>query len=102
MATLMESLAAVTRGPELMAGSMPSLRKRKGRSRPRVVATMMAENMAQGFPVPRLQQGVDLFREQSLLLICHGWLSAINRGRTVPIICAQPAGSPRKGPLMST
>ncbi len=46
MATLIESLAVVTRGPELMAGSMPILRKRKGRNRPRVVATMMAENMA--------------------------------------------------------
>jgi len=46
MATLMESLAVVTSGPELIAGSMPILRKRKGRNRPRVVATIMAENIA--------------------------------------------------------
>lgn len=42
----MESFAVVTRGPELMAGSMPIRRNRKGRNRPRVVATIMAENIA--------------------------------------------------------
>lgn len=46
MATLIESFAVVTRGPELIAGSIPILRNKKGRNRPSVVATIMAENMA--------------------------------------------------------
>ena len=46
MATLIESFAVVTRGPELIAGSMPIRRNKKGRNRPRVVATIIAENIA--------------------------------------------------------
>ncbi len=46
MATLRESFAVVTKGPELMAGSIPIPRKRNGRSSPSIVATMMAENIA--------------------------------------------------------
>ena len=42
----MESLAVVTSGPELMAGSMPIRRKRNGRNKPSVVATIIAENIA--------------------------------------------------------
>ena len=46
IATLIESFAVVTRGPELIAGSIPIRRNKKGRNSPRVVATMMAENIA--------------------------------------------------------
>ena len=46
IATLMASFAVVTSGPELMAGSIPILRNRKGRNNPSVVATIIAENMA--------------------------------------------------------
>jgi hypothetical protein len=46
IATLMESFAVVTRGPELMAGSIPIPRNRNGRNSPSVVATMIAENIA--------------------------------------------------------
>ena len=46
IATLMESFAVVTSGPELMAGSMPTFLNKKGRNRPSVVATIMAENIA--------------------------------------------------------
>ena len=42
----MESFAVVTRGPELIAGSIPIPRNRNGRNSPSVVATMMAENIA--------------------------------------------------------
>lgn len=42
----MESFAVVTSGPELMAGSMPIRRNKKGRNSPSVVATIMAENIA--------------------------------------------------------
>jgi hypothetical protein len=46
MATLMESFAVVTNGPELMAGSIPIFLNKNGKVSPRVVATMMAQNMA--------------------------------------------------------
>ena len=46
MATLIESFAVVTRGPELIAGSMPIRRNKKGRNKPSVVATIIAENIA--------------------------------------------------------
>ena len=42
----MESLAVVTSGPELMAGSMPILRNKNGKNNPSVVATIIAENIA--------------------------------------------------------
>ena len=46
IATLMESFAVVTSGPELIAGSMPIRRNKKGRNNPSVVATIIAENIA--------------------------------------------------------
>ena len=46
IATLIESFAVVTRGPELIAGSMPILRNKNGKNNPRVVATIIAENIA--------------------------------------------------------
>ena len=46
MATLIESFAVVTRGPELIAGSMPIRRNKNGRNKPSVVATIIAENIA--------------------------------------------------------
>lgn len=46
MATLIESFAVVTSGPELIAGSIPILRNKNGSSNPSVVATMIAENIA--------------------------------------------------------
>ncbi len=46
IATLIESFAVVTRGPELIAGSMPILRNKNGKNKPRVVATIIAENIA--------------------------------------------------------
>lgn len=46
MATLMESFAVVTSGPELMAGSIPIRRNKNGKNKPSVVATIMAENIA--------------------------------------------------------
>ena len=46
IATLIESFAVVTKGPALIAGSIPILRKRNGRNKPKVVATMIAENIA--------------------------------------------------------
>ena len=36
----------MTSGPELIAGSMPIRRNKNGRNKPRVVATMIAENIA--------------------------------------------------------
>ena len=46
IATLIESFAVVTSGPELMAGSMPIFLKMNGRNRPSVVETIIAENIA--------------------------------------------------------
>ena len=46
MATLMESLAVVTSGPELIAGSKPIRRNKNGNDRPKDVEIMMAENIA--------------------------------------------------------
>lgn len=46
MATLIESLAVVTNGPELIAGSVPIFLNRNGRTSPSVVETIMAENIA--------------------------------------------------------
>ena len=45
---LIESFVVVTRGPELIAGSIPIFRNKNGRNSPKVVATMIAENI----PVP--------------------------------------------------
>ncbi len=42
----MESFAVVTNGPELIAGSIPIRRNKNGRNKPRVVATIIAENIA--------------------------------------------------------
>lgn len=46
MLTLMESLAVVTSGPELMAGSSPMRRNRNGKNSPSVVDTIIDENIA--------------------------------------------------------
>ena len=42
----MASLAVVTSGPELIAGSIPIFLKRNGKNKPNVVATIIAENIA--------------------------------------------------------
>jgi len=46
MVTLIESFAVVTNGPELIAGSIPIRLNKKGRNSPKVVATIIAENIA--------------------------------------------------------
>ncbi len=46
IATLIESFAVVTNGPELIAGSIPIFLNRNGSVRPSVVATIIAQNMA--------------------------------------------------------
>ena len=45
MVALIESLAVVTSGPELIAGSIPTFLNKNGRKSPNVVATIMAENI---------------------------------------------------------
>jgi hypothetical protein len=46
IATLIESFAVVTSGPELIAGSIPIRLNKNGRNNPSVVATIIAENIA--------------------------------------------------------
>ena len=46
IATLIESFAVVTSGPELIAGSILILLNKNGKKSPRVVDTIIAENIA--------------------------------------------------------